>query len=136
MTKNNLNLGSTAFIALTSAYFAIALNIKFWQFACEKIDINSFSVLFFALSLPFFIYVPLFWFFSLLVVPCIGKPLIMLLMVLSAASDYALQNLGVVINSDMIRNIAETTPREAADLITLHAAFYILIVGILPAVLV
>lgn len=60
----------------------------------------------------------------------------MLLMVLSAASDYALQNLGVVINSDMIRNIAETTPREAADLITLHAAFYILIVGILPAVLV
>lgn len=42
MTKNNLNLGSTAFIALTSAYFAIALNIKFWQFACEKIDINSF----------------------------------------------------------------------------------------------
>lgn len=54
MTKNNLNLGSTAFIALTSAYFAIALNIKFWQFACEKIDINSFSVLFFALSLPFF----------------------------------------------------------------------------------
>ena len=53
MTKNNLNLGSTAFIALTSAYFAIALNIKFWQFACEKIDINSFSVLFFALSLPF-----------------------------------------------------------------------------------
>ena len=78
MTKNNLNLGSTAFIALTSAYFAIALNIKFWQFACEKIDINSFSVLFFALSLPFFIYVPLFWFFSLLVVPRIGKPLIML----------------------------------------------------------
>lgn len=136
MTKNNLNLGSTAFIALTSAYFAIALNIKFWQFAYEKIDINSFSVLFFALSLPFFIYVPLFWFFSLLVVPRIGKPLIMLLMVLSAASDYALQNLGVVINSDMIRNIAETTPREAADLITLHAAFYILIVGILPAVLV
>lgn len=36
----------------------------------------------------------------------------------------------------MIRNIAETTRREAADLITLHAAFYILIVGILPAVLV
>ena len=28
MTKNNLNLGSTAFIALTSAYFAIACEIK------------------------------------------------------------------------------------------------------------
>ena len=55
MTKNNLNLGSTAFIALTSAYFAIALNIKFWQFACEKIDINSFSVLFFAQPAVFYL---------------------------------------------------------------------------------
>lgn len=42
MTKNNLNLGSTAFIALTSAYFAIALNIKFWQFACEKLTSTVF----------------------------------------------------------------------------------------------
>lgn len=55
MTKNNLNLGSTAFIALTSAYFAIALNIKFWQFACEKIDINSFSVLFLLSACHFYL---------------------------------------------------------------------------------
>ena len=80
MTKNNLNLGSTAFIALTSAYFAIALNIKFWQFAFERIEISNFTVAIFAMTLPFFIFIPLFWFFSLIVVPYIGKPLIMLLL--------------------------------------------------------
>lgn len=132
--KNRLSLNSTTFIAIVSAYFAFMLNIKFWQFAFDKIEIDSLSVAFFAVSLPFFIFIPLFWFFSLIVLPHIGKPLTMLLLIFSAASDYALQNLGIVINSDMIRNIMETNTREAADLITLHAVFYVLIIGVMPAV--
>lgn len=134
MLKSRFSLSSTAFIAIISAYFSFMLDIKFWQFAFEKIEINSFSVALFAFSLPFFIFIPLFWFFSLIVVPKIGKPLVMLLLILSAASDYALQNLGVVINSDMIRNFAETNLREASDFFTLHSCFYVLIVGGLPAV--
>lgn len=136
MSKTKFILSSTAFTAVISAYFSFMLNIKFWQFAFERIEISNFTVAIFAMTLPFFIFIPLFWFFSLIVVPYIGKPLIMLLLVLSAASDYALQNLGIVINSDMIRNFAETNLREATDLITLHAVFYVLIVGVIPAVLV
>ena len=136
MSKTKFTLSSTAFTAVISAYFSFMLNIKFWQFAFERIEISNFTVAIFAMTLPFFIFIPLFWFFSLIVVPYIGKPLIMLLLVLSAASDYALQNLGIVINSDMIRNFAETNLREATDLITLHAVFYVLIVGVIPAVLV
>ncbi len=136
MTKTKFTLSSTAFILIVSAYFSFMLNIKFWQFAFEKIEIDSFSVLLLVLTLPFFIFVPLFWFFCLIVVPRAGKPLVMLLLVLSAASDYALQNLGIVINSDMIRNFVETNLREASDFLTLHAFFYVLIVGVLPAVLV
>ena len=136
MSKTKFILSSTAFTAVISAYFSFMLNIKFWQFAFERIEISNFTVAIFAMTLPFFFFIPLFWFFSLIVVPYIGKPLIMLLLVLSAASDYALQNLGIVINSDMIRNFAETNLREATDLITLHAVFYVLIVGVIPAVLV
>lgn len=112
------------------------LNIKFWQFALDKIEFSNFSMVLFAISLPFFIFVPLFWFFSLITLPRIGKPLIMILLILSAISDYALRNLGVVINSDMIMNVAETNLREATDLITLHAVFYVLVVGVFPAILV
>lgn len=134
MLKTKTPLNSTLFIAIISAYFSFMLNVKFWQFAVEKIEIDGFSVALFALTLPFFIFIPLFWFFSLIFVPRIGKPLVMLLLVLSAASDYALQNLGIVINSDMIRNFAETNLREASDFITLRAVAYVLIVGVLPAV--
>ena len=136
MCKIKFELSSTAFIAAVSAYFSFMLNIKFWQFVFEKVEVSNFSVVIFFLSLPFFVYIPLFWFFSLIVVPRVGKPLVMLLLVLSAASDYALQNLGVVINSDMIRNFAETNLREATDLITMHSVLYVLIVGVVPAFLV
>lgn len=136
MMKTKFNLTSISFIALISAYFTFMLNIKFWQFAFEKIEITSFPVVIFILTLPIFIYVPLFWFFSLIVLPRVGKPLIILLLVCSAISDYALQNLGVVFNADMIRNIVETNTREAMDLISLHAIFYTLIVGVIPAVIV
>ncbi len=134
MLKTKTPINSTLFIAIISAYFSFMLNVKFWQFAFEKIEIDSFSVAVFALTLPFFIFIPLFWFFSLIFVPHLGKPLVMLLLVLSAASDYALQHLGIVINSDMIRNFAETNLREASDFITLHAVAYVLVVGILPAI--
>lgn len=134
--KNKYSLSSTAFIIIISAYFALMLNIKFWQFAYDKVGIDSFNVALFAFSLPVFIFVPLFWFFSVVTLPRIGKPLVMLLLILSAASDYALRNLGIVINSEMIRNFMETNVREATDLITLHSFFYVLITGIVPAILV
>lgn len=136
MIKHKFTVNSTTFIAVVSLYFSFMLNIKFWQFAFEKINIDSFSVALFAFTLPFFVFIPLFWFFSLTIIPRIGKPLVMLLLILSAASDYALQNLGIVINSDMIRNFVETNTREASDLLTLHSFFYVLIVGVVPAILV
>ena len=136
MTKMRFTVSSTAFILWVSAYFSFALNIKFWQFAYERIDVNSFSVAFFAFSLLFFVFVPLLWFFSLIFLPRVGKAIIIILLILSAMSDYALQNLGIVINSDMIRNFVETNIREAKDLVTLHAFCYVLIVGIIPAILV
>ena len=55
MTKIKFSLSSTAFITIVSAYFSFMLNIKFWQFAFEKIEISNFMVLIFTLSLPFFI---------------------------------------------------------------------------------
>ena len=136
MIKSKFSVNSNVFILIVSLYFAFACNIKFWQFAFEKIDINSFPVAVFVVTLPFFIFVPLFWFFSLIVMPYIGKPFVIILLLLSAASDYALQNLGIVINSDMIRNFAETNVREAADFFTLHSFFYVLLVGFVPVFLV
>ena len=133
--KNRFHVTSSAFILIVSSYFSFMLNIGFWQFACEKTEIDSLNTALFAFSLPFFIFIPLLWFFSLITLPWIGKPLIMVLFVLSAVSDYALRNFGVAVNADMIRNFMETNVREATDLITLQSFSYILVAGVFPAVL-
>lgn len=134
--KKRFSVSSTAFIAAVSAYFTFFLSIKFWLYIFEKVEIDSIKNFLFGCTLPFFIYIPLLWFFSLTVVPKLGKWAVMILLVLSAASDYALQNLGIVINSDMIRNFAETNLREASDFFTFHSVCYVFVVGIVPAILV
>lgn len=134
--KKRFSVSSTAFIAAVSAYFTFFLSIKFWLYIFEKVEIDSIKVFLFGCTLPFFIYIPLLWFFSLTVVPKLGKWAVMILLVLSAASDYALQNLGIVINSDMIRNFAETNLREASDFFTFYSVCYVFVVGIVPAILV
>ncbi len=134
--KKRFSISSSAFIAAVSAYFTFFLSIKFWLYIFEKVEIDSIKDFLFGCTLPFFIYIPLLWFFSLTVVPKLGKWAVMILLVLSAASDYALQNLGIVINSDMIRNFAETNLREASDFFTFHSVCYVFVVGIVPAILV
>lgn len=134
--KKRFSVSSTAFIAAVSAYFTFFLSIKFWLYIFEKVEIDSIKDFLFGCTLPFFIYIPLLWFFSLTVVPKLGKWAVMILLVLSAASDYALQNLGIVINSDMIRNFAETNLREASDFFTFYSVCYVFVVGIVPAILV
>lgn len=134
MAKKLLSFSSEHFIFLISFYFAFVLNNAFWDCIEERLDINNFAAALFAFSLPFFIFIMLYVFFNLIVIPCVGKPLVIILLLCSAAADYAMTKLGIVINSGMIRNFAETNLREAAELITPRAVFYVCITGLIPAI--
>lgn len=125
---------SLTFIALMSAYFTFVLNIKFWTFVFTKAEVNSVFETIALCVLPLILFMAYFIFFSLITIPYLGKFLISILLICSAASDYALQNLGIVINPEMIRNFVETTSREAADFITVPFIGYVLILGVLPAI--
>lgn len=135
MAKRLFTLTSRNFITLISFYFAFILNNRFWDTIEDKLGINNFATALFATSIPLFIFVMLYIFFNLIVLPKIGKPLVILLLLCSATSDYAMTKLGIIINADMIQNFAETNIREATDLITPRAIFYVFIMGILPAIL-
>lgn len=136
MAKTRFTLTSRNFIALISLYFAFVLNNRFWDTIEENLEITNLSTLLFALSLPIFIFTMLYVLFNLIVLPKIGKPLIILLTICSAISDYAQTKLGIVINAEMIRNFAETNLREATDLITPRALFYVFITGVVPAIII
>lgn len=129
-------ISSRRLIFWLSVYFATVLNLGFWRFLYERLEVENFATLLFVFSLPVFAFVPLYWLFNLFIVPYLAKPVSALLLVVSAAANYAMFNLGVFIDSDMYRNIVETNLREASDLMTFSAVLWVLVTGVLPAVLV
>lgn len=70
---------------------------------------------------------------------CFGwltRPLLGTILLISALAAGFMDGYGIVIDSDMLRNAAETNPAEAVDLLTLRLAGYVLLLGALPAWLV
>ena len=122
-------------ILILAAYFAFVLNLGLWQFVVEQVEITSGTMLLFVVSLLCLLMVLFTWFFSLLLIPFLGKPIIIVLLLISSAVNCFTYTMGVVIDSDMIRNVFETDLREASDFITLSNFYWVLVTGILPAIL-
>ncbi|HKE96388.1 MAG TPA: phosphoethanolamine--lipid A transferase [Povalibacter sp.] len=59
-----------------------------------------------------------------------------LLFVVAAASAYFCSTYGAVMNQDMMRNVLQTDPAEVGALLSIKLVFYIVVLGLLPAVLV
>jgi lipid A ethanolaminephosphotransferase len=62
------------------------------------------------------------------------KPVLILVLLLSAPVAYFMDNYGVVISVDMLENLAQTNPDEARDLLNLKLFAYVLCLGILPSI--
>lgn len=134
MTDKLFHITSKKFILILSLYFSFILNITLWNYLYKELDFSQTSVIIAAAIMPLIIFTPLYLLFNIITIPYLGKLIIVILLVASASADYAMSNLGVVINSDMMRNFAETNTREAMDLVTSHAIIYVLILGVLPAI--
>ena len=64
------------------------------------------------------------------------KPLLVLLFLFSAMALYFMSTYGVSIDDDMIQNVMETDPAEVTALLSVRMAVYLLLFGVLPAVVV
>lgn len=92
-------------------------------------------MLIFAFSLGIFIFVPLYALFNLLLCPYVGKLTTTILLLGSAAANYYMFADGIYIDSDMVRNVMETNPRETAEHMSYSFWIYVIITGLFPAVL-
>ena len=122
------------FILLTGLYFSFVLNCSLWRFIFDNVEITRSTI--FALSLPFFVFAPLYVFLNLIAAPYTAKPLLIFFVLTSSVTNYLMYNLGVHIDTNMMRNVFETTTREALDLFTLTGIFWALITGVIPAALI
>jgi lipid A ethanolaminephosphotransferase len=68
--------------------------------------------------------------------PRIGKVLLAVLILVSAASAYYAQTFGVRLNEEIVQSIFETQRAEAAAMITTGSVGWIVLFGVVPAVLV
>ncbi|MBR2273385.1 MAG: DUF1705 domain-containing protein [Alphaproteobacteria bacterium] len=78
-------------------------------------------------------FTPLYLLFNLIIFPPLAKPLIIVLLLLSAVAYYTMKNLGIIIDSSMIRNMLESNTREALNQVTRPVILHLLTVKTLVA---
>lgn len=61
------------------------------------------------------------------------KPVLMIILLLSSLSAYFMDNYGVIISDDMLRNVVHTNTAEALELFNLKLLAYFTVLGVLPA---
>lgn len=87
----------------------------------------------FALSVPLVLFCGWVIVFSILNIPLIRKPLLVLLTLGCAAATWFMFTYGAVIDQNMMVNVFETNSQEAAALVTPQLVVWLVVAGMLPA---
>jgi lipid A ethanolaminephosphotransferase len=61
------------------------------------------------------------------------KPVLIAILLLSSLSTYFMDNYGIIISDDMLRNIAYTHTAEAMELLNTRLLAYVMLLGLVPA---
>ncbi len=122
-------------MVILSLYFGSVLNLSFWRFVLAHIGPSSPHSFVFALSLILMMFIAGYMVMALVFVPYLGKPLVALLLCLSSVANYMMFQYGIYIDSDMVRNVFETHPREALDLASPNTVIWFVATGLVPALL-
>ncbi|MHA8020071.1 phosphoethanolamine transferase EptA [Stenotrophomonas hibiscicola] len=115
-------------------FFTTIGNIALWKSLWGLIDLNSLRSVLFLASLP----VVLFCLFNLMLTPLLAlpflrRPLLVLLVVVSAACSYFMLHYNVLIDRSMVQNVFETNQAELNAYLSLPLLLTLLALGVLPA---
>lgn len=128
------SVGEIPFIFICALFFASLENVAFWRRTFQVLPLNGPSeVLLYA---SFFIFLTCFIYllFLFIVWKPIAKPVIIVLLLLSAAVNYFCITYGVYIDREMMLNATRTNMHETLSLMTPQFFMWFFLLGILPAV--
>lgn len=120
---------------LASLYLLIGLNTFLWQHLQTIVPpgmVGLWLGLAFAVLMLFAFNLIL----TLLAFKYVLKPVLILLFMSGAGVAYFMNQYGVLIDTGMFRNVAETNVAEVRDLLSIKFALYIVLLGVLPSLLV
>lgn len=127
---------SVKFAALWSLVMVLIDNLRFFGALQQFVDVFTIAGALFFLCLALLLWLLTFVVISTLVMPYVGKPMMIMLMIGAAVVAYFMNVYGIVIHKLMIQNLVETDLQEADALLSLDLLAYVVLLGIVPAILV
>ena len=128
--------GTNGFNLIAALFFALVLNALFLLRAWEMIPYDHVHDYLFAASIPLVLASAFYFLFSLAAWPYLRKPLLIVLVLVSAAANYFMHSFGTVIDTNMVQNVFESDPQEAGALISSRYLLWMLLMGMVPVVLI
>jgi lipid A ethanolaminephosphotransferase len=126
------SVGSVTLALFVAAWIILVVNKVFWLRTIEAFGEHRPALIAFSIGIS-----------ALLIALCISvtvkyvtKPIYILAIVGAAAAAWFMERFGIIIDTDMIRNAAETTSAEAGHLMTPAFFLHFLIYAILPSLLI
>lgn len=129
-------VSASSLTLIVAVFLAAAPNLTFWEHFITATGGAGLATL--AVQLASFVLIVMVFFMLLspASIPYLQKPVLIALLIGSAAASYFVDQYGVQIDKSMIQNVFETDMHEATELFNWRFAATILLLGALPALLV
>lgn len=120
---------------LCCALFFTLINSLFIRRSWQIIAPDSLHGWLFAVTVPVVLFCGWLAIFSVINIPWLRKPLLVLLVLGCAASNYFMFTYGAVIDKSMMVNVFETDSQEAVALVTPQLLMWLALAGLIPALI-
>lgn len=121
---------------LVALWLMLTMNLPFWHSVWQGVGGMSNDSPLFLLSLPLFVWIWLYVLLSLLAWGRLTKAVLSLLVLVSAGASYFMNSYGIVIDYNMLTNMLQTDVAEATELFNARLLLWLLLLGVLPALLI
>ena len=121
---------------LVAVWLMLSMNFPFWRKVWDGVGGLSNDNLGFLLSLPLFVWIWLYLLLSLLAWGRLTKPVLSLMVLVSAAAGYFMNSYGIVIDYSMLTNVVQTDSAEALELLNWRLLLWIFAFAGLPILLI
>ena len=129
-------LSVEALALLASLFFSIFGNNVFWREVIATGDLHGATGVLSGASLFVLVTALQTILFCLLLYRPIAKPVLMLLLLISASAIHFMSRYTIYLNEEMIRNVLHTDANESSELLTISLLYALILYGVLPALLV
>ncbi|MDH5530274.1 MAG: phosphoethanolamine--lipid A transferase, partial [Paracoccaceae bacterium] len=126
-----ITISAPAMSICAAAFVFFAYNATYWTKGIEIFSGHMFLLVGYSLIVYFLTLA----FFALFSFRLTVKPFLIIILILSAATSYYMDRLGVMIDRDMIQNVVTTTLTESKHLITADFVTHVVVFGIVPSLM-